>query len=102
MKKFKKPIALLMAMLLVVSALAACGDNTEQPNDTDPQNSSQPSQSDNTDPGTDVDEGPVSYIFKDSVSTLASNWNPHTYQTVDDSYPLDYTTSSLYTTVYND
>ena len=42
------------------------------------------------------------YIWKTSVTTLASNWNPHTYQTNDDSVPLDYTTSSLYTFIFND
>ena len=100
MKRMKKSFAVLMAMLLAVSALAACGNNSDQSNNTDPVTSSQPSNT--TDPGNDVVQEPASYIYKDAVTTLASNWNPHTYQTSDDSYPLDYTISGLYTTVYND
>lgn len=42
------------------------------------------------------------YVFKDSVSTLASNWNPHTYQTSDDAYPADYLRDGLYTFYFND
>ncbi len=42
------------------------------------------------------------YTWKDSVSALATNWNPHTYQTTDDSYPIDFITSGLYTFIYND
>ena len=42
------------------------------------------------------------YTFLDAVSTLSANWNPHTYMTADDSYPLSYTTDSLYTMVFND
>ena len=33
-----------------------------------------------------VDNG--SYTYNDAVATLASNWNPHTYQTSDDSYSM--------------
>lgn len=43
-----------------------------------------------------------SYVYKDSVTTLATNWNPHTYQTEDDSYPADFLRSGLYTFVFND
>ncbi len=42
------------------------------------------------------------YVYKDSVSTLAANWNPHDYEVNDDRYPLDYTTSGLYEFIYND
>ena len=43
-----------------------------------------------------------SYTYKDSVSTLSANWNPHTYQTSDESYPIDFLTSGLYSFIYND
>jgi len=43
-----------------------------------------------------------SYVYKDSVSTLATNWNPHTYQTTDDAYPADFLRSGLYTFIFND
>ena len=41
-------------------------------------------------------EGAGQYVYKDSVSTLASNWNPHTYQTSDDAYPADFIRVGLY------
>lgn len=43
-----------------------------------------------------------SYIFKDSVSSLAVNWNPHTYQTNTDSYPAEFLRVGLYGFVFND
>ncbi len=46
--------------------------------------------------------GKDTYTYNDSVGVLCSNWNPHTYMTLDDSYPLDYTTSSLYGFYFND
>ena len=42
------------------------------------------------------------YIYKDSVSTLSTNWNPHTSQTTDESYPQDFLQDSLYTFIFND
>ena len=42
------------------------------------------------------------YIYKDDVSTLATNWNPHTYQTTDDGYPADFIQDGLYTFIFND
>ena len=51
----------------------------------------------------DKNEEPVStYTYKDSVSVLASNWNPHTYQTSDDSYPISFITTGLYGFFFND
>lgn len=48
----------------------------------------------------EVDNG--SYTYNDAVATLASNWNPHTYQTADDSYPISFITAGLYNFVFND
>lgn len=42
------------------------------------------------------------YVYKDSVSTMATNWNPHTYQTSDDAYPADFIRAGLYTFLFND
>lgn len=42
------------------------------------------------------------YTWKDLTENLSRNWNPHTYQTEDESYPLQYITTGLYTFVYND
>ena len=42
------------------------------------------------------------YTWKDAVVTLASNWNQHTYQTSDDSYPISFITTGLYGFFFND
>ena len=42
------------------------------------------------------------YTYRMAVSTLPSGWNPHTYQTEDDGVALNYTTSSLYSLIFND
>ncbi len=42
------------------------------------------------------------YTWKDAVSTLPTNWNPHTYATADDAYPLDFLVTGLYAFVFND
>lgn len=49
-----------------------------------------------------AEDATESYIYKDSVSTLATNWNPHTYQTADDAYPADFIRIGLYSFVFND
>lgn len=49
-----------------------------------------------------AEETTESYIYKDSVSTLATNWNPHTYQTNDDAYPAEFLRTGLYTFIFND
>ena len=43
-----------------------------------------------------------SYTYKDSVSTMTSNWNPHTYQTEDDNYLTEFIRVGLYGFVFND
>ena len=52
--------------------------------------------------GYDVVEFSGDYIYKDSVSTMSANWNPHTYQTNDESYPISFITTGLYGFVFND
>jgi len=91
MKKF---LAMLLALAMVLS-LAACAGNNDA---TEPSGEeTTPSES-----GPEVQTFEGDFIYKDSVSVLSTNWNPHTYQGADQSYPLDYTTSSLYTFMYND
>ena len=46
--------------------------------------------------------GTGEYVYKDAVVAVSANWNPHTYQTVDESYPIDFITTGLYTFVFND
>lgn len=72
----KKTLALLLAVLMTVSVLS-CGLTAAAETDS-------------------------VYTYNDSVSTLASNWNPHTYQTSDDSYPADFLRVGLYSFIFND
>ena len=94
----KKLIALLLALVMIVS-LAACGAKTEAPETTAPVASGETQPADTTN---DKVEAPATYTYKDSVSTLASNWNPHTYQTNDDAYPADFLRVGLYGFLFND
>ena len=101
----KKLLALLLAVMMVVSVFAAC-DSTEPAGTTAPK-ATEPA---GTTPTTEPTEAPLvvetfpegDYVWKSSVVTMASNWNPHTYQTDDDSMPLDYTTVGLYSFIFND
>ena len=104
----KKLLALLLAVVMVLG-LVACGP--EQPTEpTTPTTPSTPTPSnpDDTDPTEDPDKIVVEvfpegdYIWKTSTSVLTTSWNPHSYQTNDQSLPLDYTTSGLYTFIFND
>ncbi|MBQ9165774.1 MAG: hypothetical protein IJX71_02435, partial [Oscillospiraceae bacterium] len=96
----KKIIALLLALVMCVG-LVACGNNETPTTPTDPTTPADPSTpTEPTDPSTPVAE--PTYTYQDSVSTLATNWNPHTYQTTDDSYPADFLRTGLYTFIFND
>lgn len=102
--KGKKLVALLLASVMCLGLLAGCNNGEKDPDPTPSQNAE----------GTPTpSEAPVyekvefdgqKYTYLDSASTLPTNWNPHTYQTTDDAYPMDsgYITDSLYTMMYND
>lgn len=49
-----------------------------------------------------VKEPPKDYVYKDAVATMSTNWNPHTYQTYDDSYPREFIRAGLYSFMFND
>lgn len=72
--KIKKILALVLAACLVCACLASCG----------------------------VVEFEGNFTYNDSVSTMASNWNPHTYQTSDDAYPADFLRVGFYSFIFND
>ena len=98
----KKIIALLLALVMCVGLLAGCGNNNEQPSNSGNPSDPAPSGSTGTEQPTGTPEVEATYTYQDSVSTLATNWNPHTYQTTDDSYPADFLRSGLYTFIFND
>ena len=107
----KKLLAMLLAVLMVVSVFAACGTNDDTPdnpanndnanvdvnNPDDAANNGEADTANVVAPAADKE-----YVYKDSVSTLATNWNPHTYQTTDDSYPTDFLRMGFYNFVFND
>lgn len=103
----KKVIALLLVMAMIVPAAVSCtssenpdnGDGTET---TD--GSGDTSAADDSGEKLNVVEFDKSktYTYKDSVSTMATNWNPHTYETNDDAYPADFLRVGLYGFYFND
>ena len=100
----KKLLALLLAVVMVFGLVACNPTNPTEPTNK-PTEPTQPSQGTDTTTGEQVKvevfpEG--DYIWKTSTSVLTTSWNPHSYQTNDQSLPLDYTTSGLYTFIFND
>ncbi len=103
--KSKKIIALLLAVVMCFGMLAACGGDTK-PTPT-PENSTPVAE---TTPTPEPSKGPEyekvtfdgKYTYMLAATTIPANWNPHTYHTTDESVPLDYTTDSLFTAIYND
>ena len=100
----KKLIALLLAMSMVF-ALVACGGNTNTGNNGGNNGGNNPSTNNGGEdqtPENDIVVFEGDYTYLDWVSTLSANWNIHTYQTSDQSYPIDFLTSGLYSFIFND
>lgn len=91
----KRLLALLLAIMMVV--LSACGNSSDSDD-----GSQGGGNAGNADGNVVVFDSTKEYVYKTAVVTLAANWNPHTVQTSDDSYPLDYITGQLYSFVFND
>lgn len=103
MKKISKRILALLLASVMVFSLAACGNDKQ----TEESSSVVSSQATDT-AGSGVEEGiqyvqfDGEYTYKDSVSQLATNWNPHTYQTSDDGYLAPFIQMGLYDLHFND
>ncbi len=100
----KKLLALLLAVLMVVSCFAACGDNA---NDNDPESTNSGDNQGDTEQEEQEKEvvefdPDASYVYKDAVVQMATNWNPHTYQTTDDDYLTSFIRVGLYDFFFND
>lgn len=95
----KKILALLLALVMAVAVFAGCQTPAEPSEATAaPAASGDPSGE-----ATDAPEADT-YTYQDSVSVMATNWNPHTYQTTDDAYPVDTADIriGLYELIFND
>jgi len=98
----KKTLAMLLAIVMVLSLVAGCTGNNPEPTTTvtttdAPKATDAPA----TEPEPVVEEKPT-YTYNDYTSTLGANWNPHTYQTTDEAYTLDYTADGLYVFQFNE
>ena len=82
----KKIFSLLLVLVMLVGCFASCGLFNKN-------------KGENPDGGTTA---PKTYTYNDSVSVLSGNWNPHTYETSDESYPISFITTGLYGFVFND
>ena len=103
----KRLLAMLLALMMVLSVFAACTKPADDVNNGG--NDEVVDNGDNGEETPDVPEREVvtfdankANVYKDSVSTMATNWNPHTYQTTDDSYPAEFLRSGLYSFLFND
>ena len=97
----KKLIALLLAVVMVFG-LVACnnggGETTAPTGDaTTPSGETTPTGEELV-----IEQFEGDFTYTDWVTTLSANWNPHTYETNDQSYPISYLTSGLYDFIFND
>ena len=104
----KKLSALLLVVVMLLGILAGCKPSVDTtPTTTVNQNQPKPTDGE-TNPTTQGKEEMEiitfegDFIWKSAVVQMARNWNPHTYQTTDDAVPLDYTTSGMYSFIFND
>ncbi len=91
----KKTLALLLAVVMVLGLFAGCTPSVEP----DPTTTAAPT---TTEAPLVVQTFEGDFTYTDWVSTLSANWNPHTYETNDQSYPISYITSGLYDFIFND
>ena len=105
----KRLFAVLMVLVMVVTMFAACNNDTDpkDPTESDPINTQNPSvdQQGGVYSGIEgkdyTDE--AEYTYLDYIGgTTGLNWNPHSWETNDDSYVLSYITTALYDFVVNE
>lgn len=95
----KKLLALLLAVTMVVAVFAGC--KKAEPTATTGPAATNPTNGDQEDEIV-IEEVNGNFTYTDWVTTLSANWNPHTYETNDQAYPIDYLTAGLYTFLFND
>ena len=79
----KRIVSLLLVLVMLVGCFASCNLFKKPDNN-------------------DGETAPKTYTYNDAVVSLSGNWNPHTYETADESYPIDFLTTGLYGFVFND
>ena len=94
----KKTLAMLLAVAMVLGLFAGCGNNNKPAETTAPVETTAPA----TEAPMVVETFEGDFTYTDWVTTLSANWNPHTYETSDQSYPIDYLTRGLYSFIFND
>lgn len=96
MQKNTLKLALLLVLCLaLVFVLAGCPQE-----DPDPNPNPDPTPTPSTDP--DLPNQSGFYTYGDTVSLMATNWNPHTYQSENDSYPISYIQYGFYDVLFAD
>ena len=89
MKRLLTTLLIALLVVCMVLPMASCGNKTpDGPGESTP-------------PTGDIKD-PATYTYNDAVTQLATNWNPHTYEVSDDSYPIDFIATGLYGFFFND
>lgn len=86
----KKILALLLALIMVLSLFAGCNNEDDSVDPTDPSDDATASSDDATEPSTDEPADPATYTYNVSAEALGNNWNPHTWETNSDDTILSY------------
>ena len=95
----KKTLAMLLVIAMVLGLFAGCGSKpteTQAPTEAPVVNDA-PTEAELT-----IETFEGDFTYTDWVTTLSANWNPHTYETNDQAYPIDYLTRGLYSFIFND
>lgn len=105
-KNSKRLLALLLASVMTFS-LAACGEEknngvTDGSSVVSTEGGDTSVESTTTEPENQVVQFVGDYTYQGSVSTLCTNWNPHTYQTTDDSLLVGLISKGFYDFIFND
>ena len=98
----KKLFALLLAAAMVLGLFAGCGntgstETTGAPTEAPVETTVAPTEAPMV-----VETFEGDFTYTDWVTTLSANWNPHTYETNDQAYPIDFLTCGLYSFIFND
>ena len=95
----KRLTSTLIALAMVLMVVTGCGKDAPVENAT---TAPAPSTEEKVTENAVQADVPETFTYNDSVSQLATNWNPHTSQTADDDYLRPFITNGFYSFIYND